>query len=110
MSTLYSASMDFDIGTQVIALVVTFHYVRGSPATGPSYASGGEPADPPEVDIRTIVWSRKPGKWPAKGHFEWHPVEFGPLFSLIAEDEYVYGECCDAAEDARAEQRTPAHG
>jgi len=30
---------------------VHFHFTPGCPQTGPSYASGGEPASPPEIDI-----------------------------------------------------------
>jgi hypothetical protein len=30
---------------------ITFTYTPGSPAQGPSYASGGQPADPAEVEF-----------------------------------------------------------
>ena len=30
---------------------ITFTYVRGTPEQGPSYASGGEPATGPEIEI-----------------------------------------------------------
>jgi len=30
---------------------VTYTITPGRPATGPSYASGGEPAEPPEVEL-----------------------------------------------------------
>jgi len=30
---------------------IQYSYLPGSPATGPSYASGGEPADPAEVEF-----------------------------------------------------------
>ncbi len=101
----FHASIEISIGTQDVVLAVTFAYVPGTPARGPSYASGGEPADPPEVDLLTIEWSEKPQPWPAKHAFEWHKIERGPLFDLIANDDYVYGECCDAAERQIDERR-----
>ena len=41
------AEHEFDV-------VIDFDFVPGSPERGPSYASGGEPADPPEVDITSV--------------------------------------------------------
>ena len=35
-------------------LLVTYSYIRGRPATGPTYDCGGEPADPDEVNVLRI--------------------------------------------------------
>ncbi len=32
-------------------VMVEYTYLPGAPEQGPSYASGGQPADPPEIDI-----------------------------------------------------------
>ena len=34
-----------------IEVKITYNYTPGRPARGPSYASGGEPADPPEIEF-----------------------------------------------------------
>lgn len=41
---------DPDLGAEVEAML-TFTFLRGAPAQGPSYASGGQPADPDEVEL-----------------------------------------------------------
>ena len=39
------------LGLGEIAVEITYRFTAGRPARGPSYASGGEPADPPEVEF-----------------------------------------------------------
>ena len=39
------------LGLGEIAVEITYRFTPGRPARGPSYASGGEPADPPEVEF-----------------------------------------------------------
>lgn len=41
---------DPDLGAEVEAMV-TFTYLKGAPEQGPSYASGGQPADPDEIEF-----------------------------------------------------------
>ena len=41
---------DPDIGAEG-DFKITFNYTKGSPAQGPSYASGGQPADPEEIEF-----------------------------------------------------------
>lgn len=98
----FSTSMAFAINDQRVTLALTFWFVPGSPARGPSYSSGGEPADPPEVDIATMEWSRVPNGRNIHCH-KWHKIEPGPLFALIAEDDEIYQHCCAVAEAKLAE-------
>ncbi len=35
--------------------VITFSYVRGAPATGPTYSSGGQPAEPAEIEFVSVT-------------------------------------------------------
>ena len=39
------------LGLGEIAVEITYRFTPGRPARGPSYASGGEPVDPPEVEF-----------------------------------------------------------
>lgn len=39
------------VGLGEIEVEITYRFTPGRPARGPSYASGGEPADPPEVEF-----------------------------------------------------------
>lgn len=39
------------LGLGEIEVEITYRFTPGRPARGPSYASGGEPADPPEVEF-----------------------------------------------------------
>ena len=88
-------STDYDIGGNMVILAVTYAYVKGVPERGPTYACGGTPAEPPEVDVLTLEWSKKPGAFPVPAKFEWHKIEPGPLFDLIANDEWLYNQICD---------------
>jgi hypothetical protein len=45
---------DPDIGAE-IDVEITFNYMPGAPAQGPTYASGGQPADPSEVEFVSAV-------------------------------------------------------
>lgn len=37
-----------------IEVEITFIFLKGAPAQGPSYASGGQPADPDEIEFVSI--------------------------------------------------------
>ena len=41
---------DADLGAEV-EVEITFEFRKGAPAQGPSYASGGQPADPDEIEF-----------------------------------------------------------
>lgn len=41
---------DPDLGAEVEAMV-TFTYLKGAPERGPSYANGGQPSDPDEIEF-----------------------------------------------------------
>lgn len=56
MSATFHTSLLFSVGgneEHEHDLRLTYSVVPGSPATGPSYASGGEPGYGPEVDLLT---------------------------------------------------------
>lgn len=44
-----------DRDTLELVARVKFKFYPGCPAKGPSYASGGQPADPPDVDAVEVV-------------------------------------------------------
>ena len=93
-------TVDYQIGDQTVLLKVAFNFSAGRPATGPTYACGGTPAEPAEVDITSLEWARDNK---ITRTYEWHKIE-GALFDFIAEDEYLHIELCyrieDGAEDA----------
>lgn len=55
-----------------IEVEITFTFLRGAPERGPSYASGGQPADPDEIELVSAVPVRD-GKYYSAGthHLVW---------------------------------------
>lgn len=45
-----------------IEVLVEYTYIPGTPERGPSYSSGGEPADPPEVELQGVWLLNNLGK------------------------------------------------
>jgi len=50
----YKCTHSFD-GDNDYDLVITYTYNPGSPPTGASYSSGGDPEEYPEIDVLTIT-------------------------------------------------------
>lgn len=92
-------TVDFQIGETSVLLRVGFNFTPGRPATGPTYACGGTPAEPPEFDITSLEWSRDNKRTRT---YEWQKIK-GALFDLIAEDDYLRIELGDLL-DAEAEE------
>ena len=62
-TTVITASLCWggDIQTGEAEVTAQYTVVWGAPARGPSYASGGEPADPDEiVDVRILILDGRP--------------------------------------------------
>jgi len=55
MATKHTLTFFFTFGLRETGVDVTYNYTPGRPARGPSYASGGEPPDPPEVEFVKAV-------------------------------------------------------
>jgi hypothetical protein len=51
MASKYTLTAYCPFGLGEIEVDIVYTYTPGHPARGPSYASGGEPADPPEVEF-----------------------------------------------------------
>jgi hypothetical protein len=66
---------------------VEFCYYPGSPERGPSYASGGEPAEPASWEYQRASWRDKGG--------EWHPVAIGDFLDIWAFAKLNACEACD---------------
>lgn len=84
----------FEINAATVLLKVGFNFIPHRAATGPTYSSGGDPYEAAEVDVTSLEWSRQNKR---TNTVEWHTIE-GALFELIAEDEWLYVDLCDAAE------------
>ena len=55
MATKHTLTAFCPFAGDEIDVEITYNYTPGRPARGPSYASGGEPADPPEVEFLSAV-------------------------------------------------------
>lgn len=55
MTTKHTLTFYFPFGLSEVDVEVAYNYTPGRPARGPSYASGGEPADPPEIEFISAV-------------------------------------------------------
>lgn len=77
-----------------IAVEVEFTISRGRPARGPSYASGGEPAEPAEIEFIS-VWTRMPIKG-SPGHFA-HEAAPEWLAAFVTGSDSVYEACGEDA-------------
>lgn len=55
MTTKHTLTAHCPFGIGETEVKVTYTYTAGRPAQGPSYASGGEPAEPPEVELVEAV-------------------------------------------------------
>lgn len=68
----------------------------GSPARGPSYSCGGEPAEPPEVEILSVTDEKDEGREDVKG--------------LLESDFYddIYEAALAEASEAEIEEREEA--
>lgn len=83
MASKHTHKTTLQIGEDTVLLKVAFTYIAGCRETPPTYSHGGLPADPAEVEITSLEWSRDN---PRTKTVEWHKIE-GPLFDFIAEDE-----------------------
>ena len=85
---------------------VNFLFSPGCPARGPTYASGGEPAEAPEIEIDTIeVYghdSKRIGDPKYKGEYR-DLAPSDPLWNLIAGwlESDRFDEMCQAISDPR---------
>ncbi len=60
MGKRFQFTVDHMVGREEIELVVTYRVTPGCPETGPTYACGGTPAEPDEVEIISIKHNGQP--------------------------------------------------
>ena len=60
MTRRFQFTVDHMIGKQEVELVVTYSVTPGCPEQGPTYACGGTPAEPDEVEIVSIKHNGQP--------------------------------------------------
>ena len=60
MSHRFQFTVDHMIGRQEVELVVTYSVRPGCAETGPTYACGGTPAEPDEVELISIKQNGQP--------------------------------------------------
>jgi len=49
--TNHSIKASYCVTSIKVEVLISFTFLRGAPAHGPSYSSGGQPADPDEVEL-----------------------------------------------------------
>lgn len=77
MSRTYTLNATVEIFEIECEIEIAFTYVPGTPETGPSYASGGEPAVGPEIEVVSVRVNQ-----PNKGVW----VETGAWFDDLVQD------------------------
>ena len=83
-------------GDELEVLVeVEFTITPGSPASGPTYSCGGEPAEPAEIDYVNF-WTKIPIAGQA-GHFSHEPAPQW-LADFLTNSGEVYQKCGDASD------------
>lgn len=60
MAKRFQFTVDHMVGRREIELVVTYSVSPGCPEQGPTYSCGGQPAEPPEVEIIAIKHNGQP--------------------------------------------------
>jgi hypothetical protein len=56
----YSQQVSIDVDGTEVLVDVRYFYTPGSPEQGPSYASGGQPAEPPDIEIENVTVNSLP--------------------------------------------------
>lgn len=93
-----SFQVETEFAGEDVILYVDYTYVPGYPATGPTYSSGGEPGQGPEIDIHSIECQPLKHTW--ERHAEGHLVKktvpkgqrftiTGPVFALMADGDWL---------------------
>ena len=60
MARRFQFTVDHMIGREEVELVVTYSVTPGCPEMGPTYACGGTPAEPDEVEIISVKHNGQP--------------------------------------------------
>ncbi len=97
--------------TTTIEVEIDYTFTPGTPERGPSYASGGEPAEGPEIDVQQVWLTDGNGKRliDITSHIG-HEILVGLLGqdfedNLGQHGQEAFDDARDAAMDARAEAR-----
>ena len=73
-------------------LEITYRFSKGSPATGPSYESGGEPADPDEIEFISAKLIDGDGTRPTQQQINEWAEEW-------LQSDYGYEKACELARE-----------
>ena len=85
-----------DDETAYPTLEITYRFAKGSPAMGPTYESGGEPADPDEIELISVKLIDSCGLTPTQQQLtEWAE-------DWLASDDGYGAACANARDDIDA--------
>ena len=97
MAYTHNHTIYLTIGSNEIACEIEYTVEPGEPERGPTYACGGTPASPAEVDIRSVTAVIE--KWHGREkRITRYPVE-GWLLSLITNCPDINADLISEAED-----------
>lgn len=97
----YEYSTTLSIGRNERDVLVTYTVTPGCPETGPSYACGGTPAFPPEVEIERVeIMRERPQLYGRPTVKTWEPAPEW-MVEIIQNDADMHSDMlCEAGEDA----------
>lgn len=100
MSSKHTLRADCPFANDCIPVAIVYTYIKGAAATGPTYASGGDPGYGPEVEFVSVRSSDRNLILPAnlQNRLDEWAVEY------LASDE-GYGAACDWATDSENDAR-----
>jgi hypothetical protein len=79
--------------------IIVFTFSPGAPERGPSYASGGEPAEAPEIEIKKITLCIDPPNMNKSEAWIDAPDWLG---RLLSDDDELFLQMCEHAADVEA--------
>ena len=89
---------DFQIGSKTVMIFAEYTFKRGSPASGPTFYSGGEPGDPDEVEFVKVeinTTDEDPKEAKPENYFpapDW-------LVTILSNDDDIYQKICSQDHD-----------
>lgn len=92
---IFKIEAEIEVGADEYAypvICIEYTYTPGCPATGPSYASGGEPACPPELEVNGATLVKGDGLTPTQEELNAWAVKW-------MDDDSNYSLAVDEAED-----------
>jgi hypothetical protein len=93
MATTHFYETEFQIGSKTVLVFAEYTFSAGSPASGPTFYSGGEPGDPAEVEFVKIELNTTDTDSKTANPDNYFPAPDW-IRDIIANDDDIYLEIC----------------